>query len=108
VQYLALSNNNTQHSYFDFAASGATVNDSVIGAQVPQPPPSFERQVDTFKQYFPPTGEVAWQSSSSLFTVFFGIKFVFFFLIFLFTSPFLTCSAWQRHRLHEPAQPERH
>jgi hypothetical protein len=86
VQYLALSNNNTQHSYFDFAASGATVNDSVIVAQVPQPPPSFERQVDRFKQHFPTQGEVVWQSESTLFTVFFGIKFVLFLTIPLFSS----------------------
>ncbi|GAA5999815.1 hypothetical protein JCM10207_005924 [Rhodosporidiobolus poonsookiae] len=74
VEYLALSSSLTNNSYYDFARSGATVNNSVVVA-ASDAPPAFLDQEALFEQYFVGDGkEVQWNSETSLFTVFFGIN----------------------------------
>ncbi|GAA5865789.1 hypothetical protein JCM8547_002778 [Rhodosporidiobolus lusitaniae] len=74
IEYLALSSPLTNNAYFDFAQSGATVDNSILCA-AGDFPPSFVEQVDTFKEYFVPTPEeVGWTGENALFSVFFGIN----------------------------------
>ncbi|GAA5890431.1 hypothetical protein JCM8208_004871 [Rhodotorula glutinis] len=72
VQYLAFMQN---ASYFDFAQSAATVNNSIIHNNRGETPPSFDIQLATFEEYFAGgEPEIPWTSDKSLFTVFFGIN----------------------------------
>ncbi|GAA5844661.1 hypothetical protein JCM9279_002872 [Rhodotorula babjevae] len=72
VQFLAYAQN---ASYFDFAQSAATVNNSIIHINRGETPPSFDIQLATFEQYFAgDKPEISWTSDKSLFTVFFGIN----------------------------------
>ncbi|GAA5820703.1 hypothetical protein JCM11251_003119 [Rhodosporidiobolus azoricus] len=77
IHYLALSNDATSNSYYDFAGFGATVNNSIVQA-ASDAPPSFADQVKTWEEYFvKPEGEeteVEWTGENSLFTIFFGIN----------------------------------
>ncbi|GAA6051104.1 hypothetical protein JCM3770_004716 [Rhodotorula araucariae] len=75
VQFLAFSHAATNQSYFDFAQSGATVNNSIIHSKHGNVPPSFDEQVAIWNQFFGgKNAEVKWTGESSLFTVFFGIN----------------------------------
>ncbi|GAA6006502.1 SGNH/GDSL hydrolase family protein [Rhodotorula paludigena] len=74
VQYLAFSSALTNHSYYDLAQSGATVNSSVLKHEAASPL-SFEEQVDLWEDFFVgDEAEVKWQPETALFTAFFGIN----------------------------------
>ncbi|GAA6051102.1 hypothetical protein JCM3770_004715 [Rhodotorula araucariae] len=75
VQFLAFSHAATNQSYFDFAQSGATVDNSIIRTNDGNVPPSFDMQVAEWEQFFGvQEAEVKWTAEGSLFTVFFGIN----------------------------------
>ncbi|KAL8287550.1 hypothetical protein RQP46_003408 [Phenoliferia psychrophenolica] len=68
IEYLATDNPSTKDTYFNFAVSGATTNNSIVNATIP----SFVDQVATFNQYFVPVNstavvEVPWISETTLF-----------------------------------------
>ncbi|GAA5824102.1 hypothetical protein JCM5353_006145 [Sporobolomyces roseus] len=71
VQFLAYSQPKLATSYYDFARSGATVNNSVV----PSNAQSFVDQFKLWKEWFVGNeSEVKWASESTLFTIWFGIN----------------------------------
>jgi len=68
VQFLAKGQN---QSYFDFAQSAATVNNSIIHIDRGTLPPSFDMQLAQFEQFFGGSEpEIPWTADKSLFSTF--------------------------------------
>lgn len=83
LQFLASTDLTQPVALYDFAVTGAVINNSVMYNSSTQPttPTDFVQQVATWKKYFAIPGgaaiksaEVTWKPNRALFTVWFGIN----------------------------------